>query len=153
MAKAIDDRDRQILAALQADAWLTYAALGERVSLSASAVQRRVERLIDERVLLGAQARVAAEPGRTGMSVYLLAELSEESAETLADLTGLLRGLPQVTAAHYVAGEADIAMSLEFADVAEYDLFLDRHINRAPAIRKFKTLVVLRTLKAPDGIA
>lgn len=148
MAKTLDSRDRKILSALKADAWLTYADLGERVSLSASAVQRRVERLIRDGVILGAQTQVLEEASPGGMSVYLLAELSEESAETLADLTARLRALPQVVEAHYVVGEADIAMSLEFADVAEYDAFLETHINRSPAIRKFKTLVILRTLKA-----
>ena len=147
MAKTLDDRDRQILAALETDAWLTYPALGERVSLSASAVQRRVERLIRERVILGARALVASPGPKERLSVYLLAELTEESAETLAYVAEALRALPQVVKAHYVAGEADVAMWLEFADLAEYNLFLESHINSWPVIRKFKTLVVLRPLK------
>jgi Lrp/AsnC family leucine-responsive transcriptional regulator len=148
MARPLDDRDRKILAALKADAWLTYPALGERVSLSASAVQRRVERLIREGVILGAHAQVARQPTPEGVSVCLLAELSDESTEALAQITQVLSGLPQVVNAHYVAGEADLAMWLEFADIAEYNLFLESHINRWPLIRKFKTLVVLRTLKS-----
>ena len=151
MAKPLDDRDRQILAALKADAWLTYPALGEQVCLSASAVQRRVERLIREGVILGAQARVASPAQPEALFVYLLAELAEESSTTLAYVASLLRDLPQVVNAHYVAGEADVALWLEFADMAEYDLFLERHINRSPVIRKFKSLVVLRTLKASAG--
>ena len=72
MAGPRDDRDRKILKALKADAWLTYAALGERVNLSASAVQRRVERLIAAGVLRGAHAEVAGEQ-HPGLTIYLLA--------------------------------------------------------------------------------
>jgi DNA-binding Lrp family transcriptional regulator len=56
MAGPRDNRDRQLLDLLKADAWLTYAALGERVNLSASAVQRRVERLIADGTLRGARS-------------------------------------------------------------------------------------------------
>lgn len=56
----MDDRDRRILEELKADAWVSYAALAERVHLSASAVQCRVEKLIAGGVLQGAHARVAS---------------------------------------------------------------------------------------------
>ena len=43
--RPLDARDRQIVSLLQGDAWLTYVELAARVHLSASAVQRRVERM------------------------------------------------------------------------------------------------------------
>jgi predicted ArsR family transcriptional regulator len=42
---AVDELDRQIVAALVADARATYADVGARVGLSAPAVKRRVDRL------------------------------------------------------------------------------------------------------------
>jgi DNA-binding Lrp family transcriptional regulator len=150
MARALDDRDRRILALLQADAWLTYPALGDQVNLSASAAQRRVERMIRDGVILGARAQIAAIAPMKRVVVYLLAELADESTATIEQLSTALSAVPEVVEAYYVVGEADVALRLEFADIGAYDLFLERHVNRSPAIARFKTLVVLRTLK-PSG--
>jgi DNA-binding Lrp family transcriptional regulator len=140
-----DDRDRKILALLKVDAWMTYAALGESVNLSASAVQRRVERLIADGTLLGARAELAAEP-RAGLTLYLLAELTEDSAATVRRLAQTVCRAPEVREAHYVTGEADIVLKLALADMAHYDRFIAAHVNPEPAIRRFKTLASLRPL-------
>ena len=47
MAPALDDFDRRILDLVQRDNRLTIEAIGERVGLSATAVQRRLKRLRD----------------------------------------------------------------------------------------------------------
>src|SRR5690349_7405110 len=49
----LDDTDEQILAELTKDARATYADIGERVNLSAPAVKRRVDRLLDNGVIRG----------------------------------------------------------------------------------------------------
>lgn len=140
-----DDRDRQILDLLKADAWLTYAALGERVNLSASAVQRRVERLIGDGILRGARAEVAAEP-HAGLTVYLLAELADDSAATIRRVAETLCRAAEVRDAHYVTGDADVILKLELADMAHYDRFVAAHLNSQAAIRRFRTLASLRPL-------
>lgn len=140
-----DDRDRQILDLLKADAWLTYAALGECVNLSASAVQRRVERLIGDGTLRGAHAEVSTEP-HTGLTVYLLAELVDDSAGTIRRVAESLCLTPEVCDAHYVTGEADIILKLELDDMPHYDRFVAAHVNSQAAIRRFKTFASLRPL-------
>jgi len=145
MNRPLDDRDRQILTLLKADAWLTYAALGERVNLSASAVQRRVERLIGTGIVLGARAEVAAEP-HVGLTVYLLAELADDNAATIQRVAETICRAPEVREGHYVAGEADLLLKLELVDMADYDRFLAAHLNSQPAIRRFKTFASLRPL-------
>ena len=140
-----DDRDRQLLDLLKADAWLTYAALGECVNLSASAVQRRVERLIANGVIRGARADVATEPD-AGLTVYLLAELADDNAATIQRVAEKICRTPEVREAHYVAGEADLLLKLELADMAHYARFLAAHLNSQPAIRRFKSFASLRPL-------
>jgi Lrp/AsnC family leucine-responsive transcriptional regulator len=140
-----DERDRQILNLLKGDAWLTYAALAERVNLSASAVQRRVERLIANRVLLGARAQVADDPDAE-LTVYFLAELIDDSAQTIQQFSRAIHGVPQVREAHYVTGEADVMLKLSVADMGEYDRFITKHVNAQPTVRRFKTLIALRPL-------
>lgn len=57
----MDDLDHQILAALVADARATYAEIGAVVGLSAPAVKRRVDKLLDSGVIRGFTAVVDPE--------------------------------------------------------------------------------------------
>ena len=140
-----DDRDRLILGLLAEDAWLTYAALAERVNLSASAVQRRVERLIADGVLLGARAEIAHQPGDE-LTVYMLAELVDDAARTIDQFSRAIRGAAEVREGYYVTGEADVVLKLVVRDMSEYDRFVAVHVNAQPVVRRFKTLMALRAL-------
>jgi len=148
MAVSIDDRDRLILELIQADAWLSYAAIAKRVHLSASAVQRRMERLIENGIIRGARADVVLEETSLPLSVFLLAELADDSAATIRQFTRAMAASPEVIEAHYVTGEVDVVLKLQVADMAAYDSFVQRYINRSPQVRRFKTFAVLRLLKS-----
>src|SRR5206468_12478921 len=57
----LDDRDRDILAALQEDARATYADIAARIGMSASAVHERVRKLEQSGTIRGYKAVVSAE--------------------------------------------------------------------------------------------
>lgn len=142
----LDDRDRRILALLRADAWLSYTALSARVNLSASAVQRRVERMIAAGIILGAKAEVALPESVPGLTVFLLVELADESRRALQRFTSTIAANSTVVEAYYVTGEADVVLKLRLPDINAYDRFVEAHINPSPLIRRFKTLTALRSL-------
>ncbi len=147
MAKTLDDRDRRILDLLKTDAWLSYIAIAERVNLSASAVQRRVERLMGDGTIRGAKAEVNLPGTSERLSVYLLVELRDDTAATIKAFTRTMNALEQVVGADYVTGEADVVLKVVVADMAAYDRIVRRHVNHSPLVRRFKTLAVLRRLK------
>jgi DNA-binding Lrp family transcriptional regulator len=146
MIAALDDRDRRILSLLQTDAWLSYAELSRRVNLSASAVQRRVERMAAAGVILGAHAEVALPEQPAPVILFVLIELADESSRALRDFCATVATNPAVVEAHYVAGEADVVLKLELPDMAAYDRFVEMHVNASPQVRRFKTLTALRPL-------
>jgi len=82
------------------------------------------------------------------LSVFLLAELADDSAATIRQFTRAMAASPEVIEAHYVTGEVDVVLKLLVADMAAYDSFVQRHINRSPQVRRFKTFAVLRLLKS-----
>ena len=69
---AMDDIDRQIVALLRQDARRSFQSIGLRVSLSAPAVKRRVDRLEAAGVVRGYTASV--DPGRFGWSTHAFVE-------------------------------------------------------------------------------
>ena len=139
----MDDRDDRILDALRADAWLSYTELADQVHLSASAVQRRVEKLVAAGVLLGAHARVA--DGRETL-IFVLVELRDDARGTVRGFTEALRASRLVESAHYVAGESDVLLALRVKDVPEYTRFAEERLNDDPRVRRFRTLTSLRQL-------
>lgn len=146
MATTLDDRDRRILSLLQKDAWLSYAELSRQVNLSASAVQRRVERLIAAGILLGAKAELALPDSKPPVTIFLLAELAEESGDALEQFSASVLANSAVVEAHYVTGESDVVLKLHLPDIAAYDRFVAMHVHTSPLVRRFKTLTALRPL-------
>lgn len=143
----MDERDRQILTLLREDAWLSYVQLGRRVHLSASAVQRRVERLKREGVLLGASAKIADQPVRPSQRIYALVELIDDRSATVSRFRRQIDRSEAVMEAHYVTGEIDVILTLNVADIDAYDAFVRRHFGGSTLVRRFKSLTSLRALK------
>lgn len=149
----MDDRDRKILALLREDAWLSYVEIARRVHLSASAVQRRVERLKEEGVLLGAHAQVAVGQPQDRMRVYALVELIDDRDATVARFRRQIDRIEVVSEAHYVTGEADVVLTLNVEDIGAYDAFVRRHFGGSSLVKRFKTLASLRSLKNGSAFA
>lgn len=141
----MDERDRRIVDLLRADAWLTYAAIAEKVNLSASAVQRRVERLIEVGVLAGAKAVVAL-PSQGALTVFALVDLVDDNNSTLRKFTEQLKEETDIVECHYIAGENDVIIKMTVDDVTAYSAFVERRFNGSPLVRRFKTLTCLRPL-------
>jgi len=146
-AMNLDERDRRILFALEADAWLSYGELGKRVNLSASAAQRRVEKLLAAGVIRGAGARISAEALGRPLQLYVLVELRDETSATINGFARRIAAQEGVVEAHYVAGMTDILITLQMACMAEYAAFAERYLNDNPSVKRYKTLTSLRVLR------
>lgn len=139
--------DRRILALVQRDARLTAAQIGERVGLSASAAHRRVQRLWQGRVV---EAQVAVvNPKAVGRPLVMIVglEIERERPEDLHELKRWLAAEPAVQQAWYVTGDADFTLVITARDTEDYDAFMQRLVAENRNVRKFKTSVVLSTLK------
>lgn len=139
--------DRRILALVQRDARLTAAQIGERVGLSASAAHRRMQRLWQGRVV---EAQVAVvNPKAVGRPLVMIVglEIERERPEDLHELKRWLAAEPAVQQAWYVTGDADFTLVITARDTEDYDAFMQRLVAENRNVRKFKTSVVLSTLK------
>jgi DNA-binding Lrp family transcriptional regulator len=138
----LDELDRKILQHLERDGRATLAEVGEAVGLSASAVKRRVDRLEADGVIVGYGARVS--PEALGAQLEAFIELTCVDDIAPADL-GSVRDLPEVVAAHTVAGDADALVRIRVDGMAGLERAIER-LRRDPNVRRTKTMVVLSTL-------
>ncbi|MFD0784359.1 Lrp/AsnC family transcriptional regulator, partial [Micromonospora azadirachtae] len=106
----IDAVDQRIIALLVADARASYADIGLRVSLSAPAVKRRVDRLRATGVIRGFTAVV--DPAAVGWTTEAFVELFCAGRTTPAQIGAAARRHPEVVGAYTVSGEADALVHL-----------------------------------------
>src|SRR5262252_4550532 len=106
----IDEVDQQIVASLIADARSSFAEIGARVSLSAPAVKRRVDRLRSAGVIKGFTAVI--DPAAAGGATEAFVELFCTGRTTPAQIAAAARKHPAVLAAFTVSGEADALVHL-----------------------------------------
>jgi Lrp/AsnC family transcriptional regulator, leucine-responsive regulatory protein len=129
----MDPQDRQIIALLVEDGRRTYDNIGQRVSLSAPAVKRRVDRLRASGALRGFTAVV--DHNALGDHTEALIELFYAPGTLLDAVTDTLRRHPEVVEAWSVTGEADAIARVRTADNTDLerlimDLQRDGHVVR-----------------------
>jgi DNA-binding Lrp family transcriptional regulator len=143
----LDRMDRLLLDLVQRDAWMTAEEMAERVPLSASAIQRRLRRLRERRVILGATALV--DPAKIGRPMFFVVslEVERERPELLTKLRSWLSAQDEVQQAFYATGSADFILLLAAPDAEAYDALMSRLIADNPNVRRFTTNVVLNVVK------
>lgn len=106
----LDDRDLQIIAALQEDARATYADVGRRVGLSASSVHERVRKLEQGGVIRGYRAVV--DPEALGLYVTALVAAIPLDPTQPDDLPDRVVEFDEVVDCFSVAGEANYILKV-----------------------------------------
>ena len=110
MGRVLDDRDRDIIDALRQDARATYADIGQRVGLSASAVHDRVRKLEQQGVILAYRAVV--DPEAVGFMVTALIAATPLDPRQPDDLPDRLADFSEVEDCYSVAGEANYILKV-----------------------------------------
>ncbi|BCB85995.1 Lrp/AsnC family transcriptional regulator [Phytohabitans suffuscus] len=147
----IDDVDQRIIASLVADARASYADIGARVSLSAPAVKRRVDRLRSAGVIRGFTAVI--DPAAVGWTTEAFVELFCAGRTTPAQIAVAVRRLPEVVGAYTVSGEADALVHLRAADIAHLEDALER-LRAQPFVTSTRSTIVLsRLVDSPTVVA
>jgi Lrp/AsnC family transcriptional regulator, leucine-responsive regulatory protein len=106
----LDERDLEIIAALQDDGRATYADIGQRVGLAASSVHDRVRKL--ERLGAIRGYRAVVDPEAVGLFVTALIAVTPLDPTQPDDLPDRVRDFPEVEDCLSVAGEANYVLKV-----------------------------------------
>lgn len=139
----MDAVDQRIIALLVADARASFADIGAKVSLSAPAVKRRVDRLRSTGVIKGFTAVI--EPSAVGWTTEAFVELFCTGRTTPAQITVATRRHPEVVGAYTVSGEADALVHLRAADIGHLEQALER-LRAEPFVTSTRSMIVLSRL-------
>jgi Lrp/AsnC family leucine-responsive transcriptional regulator len=153
---ALDKLDRQILRTLQADGRVTYDQLAEEVSLSASAVLRRVKRLEEARVIDRYVALVKPEAVGLGLTAYLNVRLEKHTESHKRSPMDLFRASvqawPEVVECAALTGDMDYLLRVVVEDMAHYSRFITDTLLKHPSVQDCKTSFVLDRVKMTTAV-
>jgi DNA-binding Lrp family transcriptional regulator len=139
----MDAADRQILALLLEDGRRTYDDIARRVSLSAPAVKRRVDKLRAQGALQGFTAVV--DYAALGNHTEALIELFYASGTPLDEVAAMLKRYPEVVEAWSVTGEADAIARVRTQDNADLERLI-MELQRDGPVERTRSQVVLSRL-------
>lgn len=143
----LDRFDRQLLNLVQEDAGQTAEQLADQVSLSPSAIQRRLRRLREQGVIVRDAAIV--DPRKIGRTTFFIVALQveRERPELLAQLRSWLAAQEHIQQVFYVTGEADFILVITAPDTETYDALMSRMVGENPNVKRFTTNVALSVVK------
>lgn len=142
--------DQRIVSQLLSNARASYAEIGKVVGLSAPAVKRRVDRLLDSGVLRGFTAVV--DPQALGWGTEAFVELHCRGTVPPSRIRAHVESLPEVAAAYTVSGAADTIIHLRAADIHHLESALER-LRALDIVESTVSTVVLSTLLERPPIA
>lgn len=132
---------------MQENARQSAEDLAERIGVSRSNAQRRLQNLRDTGVIEKEIAVVASKKTDLAMTFIVEVELERERIDLLDDFRRSMAGLPEVQQCYYVTGHTDFVLVVLAKDMTSYEAFSRRVFSENPNIRRFHTNVVVDRVK------
>jgi len=139
----MDAIDSRIIEQLRQNARAGYGDIGDVVGLSASAVKRRVDKLVADRVIRGFTVQV--DPAVEGLAVEAYVELFCRGTVAPEELRRILLAVPEVVEAGTVTGDADAIVRLRSRDIPSMEEALER-VRSAPNVDHTRSAIVFSRL-------
>ena len=129
MPVRIDDTDRKILSALQADASRSLDEIAKEVGSSKTPVWNRIRKLRDAGVIGQQTVMLDAEALGFEACFFVLIRTSEHEASWQERFLRALKSRPEVQEAHRLAGDIDYILKVRVANARAYDAFYQALIS------------------------
>ncbi|MBN9089950.1 MAG: Lrp/AsnC family transcriptional regulator [Reyranella sp.] len=144
----LDEIDRKIIAALQAEGRLATVDLADKVGLSATPCQRRVKRLEEEGLITRYAALVA--PAAMGFGLQALVEvtLEDHSEKTVEAFEAAIRARAEVVACYAVTGDMDFLLHVFATDLNSFSDFALKALLRMPGVKGTRSSFIMQAVKS-----
>ena len=148
----LDDYDKKLLRLLQQNNKTTADELGELVSLSTSAVQRRIKRLRDERIIEADVSIIS--PAAIGIGITCIVDvvLQEGNSNALEKFKSNMRKCTEVMQCYFVTGTYDLVLIVNTTDMRHYEEFSKEWLMDNMNVKHFYTHVVMDKVKVRYGV-
>jgi DNA-binding Lrp family transcriptional regulator len=142
--------DQKIVAALEADARLSFAALADVVGISKTPCWKRVKALEEAGVIRG--YRTLLDPAMLGFGLEAFVQVSIDFEFSDA-FEAAVRKHPLIWRCHATTGDADYLLHVMAADMVALDRMLRQELSRLPGVRRTVTSMSTREIKSDLSFA
>ena len=139
----MDALDYKILDLLKLNSRTGYGDIGQVIGLSASAVKRRIDRLVASGIIRG--FTIQLDPALDGTVTEAYVELFCRGTVAPAELKRILSQVPEVVDAGTVTGSADAIVHMRSRDIPSLELALEK-LRIAPNVDHTRSAIVLSNL-------
>lgn len=144
----MDATDRAIVYELMQDGRIPNVDLAEKVHLTPGPCLRRVQRLEQEKVILGYRAVVDPAALGRGFQVILDVELAAFDRESVYRFEDAMAAFDEVVEMHRLFGSPDYFVRVGVADLPAYERFLTEQVMTIPGIQKVASRFTMKTIKS-----
>jgi len=144
----LDDIDKKIIVALQAEGRLPIVDLADRVGLSATPCQRRVKRLEEKGVITRYAALIAPAAMGYGLQALVEVTLDDHSEKTVEAFEAAIRARPEVVACYAVTGDMDFLLHIFAPDLANFSDFALKALLRMPGVKGSRSSFIMQAIKS-----
>jgi DNA-binding Lrp family transcriptional regulator len=141
-ATPMDTLDTQLISLLRDNARTPISTLATQLKVSRGTVQNRIDKLLEERILLGFTVRTTPEAASYRIRAITMVRTEGDADQVLRTL----RGYPEVRALHTTNGRWDIVAELATDTLQEFDEVL-RQIGKVRGVANTETSLLLSTHK------
>lgn len=149
----LDEKDHDILRALQDNARLSNKELASKVHLSTTPTFERVRRL--ERLGFIKQYATILDAAKLnrGFAVFCSIKLRRLNSDMADAFTAMVKQIPEVTECYNISGSFDYLLRIQSLDMQSYQKLLLNVIGRHENIASIESTFVMEEVKHDYGVS
>lgn len=149
---AIDKFDIAILQALDQNARISWVELAQKVSLSASACQRRSQTLQESGII--ERYSIHVDNQRLGFEVeaFVAVNIERQNMDYARAFREAMLALPEIQSCYMLSGSIDFMLRIVARDLREYGQFIQSEILNLPGVKDATSSIVLEQIKRGRGV-
>ncbi len=151
--QSLDEHDKKLLRLLQQNNKMTADELGEMVSLSTSAVQRRLKRLRDDKIIEADVSIISPLAAGIGITCVVDVHMEDGGSKALEKFKATMIRCPEVMQCYFVTGTYDFVLIVQTRDMKHYEEFSKKWLMDNANVKHFYTHVVMDKVKLGYGVA
>ena len=148
----LDEKDIEILRALQRNARLTNKELAAQVHLSTTPPYERVKRLERQGFIKQYATVLDANKLNKGFAVFCSVKLRRLNSDYALAFTEMIKQVPEVTECYNISGSFDYLLRIQAADMKSYQQLLLNVIGRHENIDSLESTFVMEEVKYSYGV-
>ena len=143
----LDETDLKILRVLQQDGSLSVTEVAERVGLSQSPCSRRINRMIEDKVILGRS--IILDRRKLGFDATILVriKLSGHGRQSISVVQEAALKIPEIQVVQLMLGEFDFNLRVVVRDMDHFQTLLREKLVMLPGLHEIQSTVILEETK------